>query len=401
MASIEDVSVNGYQASDRVGNALKSAAQSTGVDFDYLVKTAYRESSFRPNLSADTSSATGLFQFIEQTWLSTVKSDGAQFGLSSEANAIHKGRDGKYNVADPERRQQILDLRKDPVLSANLAGVLTQKNQAYLQRVTGLEPTSGELYIAHFLGAKGAADLISAAQSNPTQKAADLFPRAAEANKSLFFGKGGDGKTVQQVYANLISKHHDVGEPLALKNNEPLGLRPDPDNVLKSHVSNGQKSIDEAKVDSAQAAFLASHFGSAATAFSADPSGRNNSFSALLGADSQDDSSFFLPKSRYVAEGERIADPLGGARAVQPGSQPITIPSRYGRDEAVEHHASTFSSNTSPSVFNQDVLTELNETTQPLLSEGARPRIITSSEFGKTDLPLDLAQYLKAYQKSE
>ena len=207
MTSIEDVSVNGYRASERVGNALKNAAQATGVDFDYLVKTAYRESSFRPGLSADTSSATGLFQFIEQTWLATVKSDGAKFGLSSEANAIQKGSDGKFTVADPERRQQILDLRKDPVLSANLAGVLTQKNQAYLQQATGLEPTAGELYIAHFLGAKGAADLISAAQSNPTLKANDLFPQAAKANKSLFYGKGGDSNTaVSYTHLTLPTK---------------------------------------------------------------------------------------------------------------------------------------------------------------------------------------------------
>ncbi|MEP3233982.1 MAG: lytic transglycosylase domain-containing protein [Hyphomicrobiales bacterium] len=390
MTSIEDVSVNGYSASERVGNALKSAAQATGVDFDYLVKTAYRESSFRPGLSADTSSATGLFQFIEQTWLSTVKSDGAKFGLSSEANAIQKGSDGKYTVADPERRQQILDLRKDPVLSANLAGVLTQKNQAYLQQATGLEPTAGELYIAHFLGAKGAADLISAAQSNPTQKASDIFPQAAQANKALFYGKGGDSNTVQQVYANLISKHHDVGEPLP--------LRPEPDNILKSHAAETGQNSGETKVDGAQAAFLAGHFGSAATAFSAGLEGREAGFDALFGAKPKDGSSFFLPKSRYAAEGTGVADPIGGARAVQADSYQGTIPSRYGREDAAvvaEQAPAT------PSVFNQGSLTEFNDPVSPPISDSLKPQIITSSEFGKTDLPLDLVQYLKAYQKSE
>ena len=390
MASIEDVSVNGYSASERVGNALKSAAQATGVDFDYLVKTAYRESSFRPNLSADTSSATGLFQFIEQTWLSTVKSDGANFGLSSEANAIQKGSDGKFTVADPERRQQILDLRKDPVLSANLAGVLTQKNQAYLEKATGLEPTAGELYIAHFLGAKGAADLISAAQSNPTQKASDIFPQAAQANKSLFYGKDGDSNTVQQVYANLISKHHDVGEPLV--------LRPEPDNILKSHAAGTRQNSGETKVDGVQAAFLAGHFGSAATAFSAGQEGRGAGFDALFGAKSKDDSSFFLPKSRYAAEDARVFDPLGGARAVHSDDYQNTIPSRYGREEAAvtaKHTPAT------PSVFNQNNSIEFNDRVPPSISDGLRPQIITSSEFGKTDLPLDLAQYLKTYQKGE
>ena len=396
MASIEDVSVNGYRASERVGNALKSAAQATGVDFDYLVKTAYRESSFRPNLSADTSSATGLFQFIEQTWLSTVKSDGANFGLSAEANAISKGSDGTYTVADPERRQQILDLRKDPVLSANLAGVLTQKNQAYLQQATGLEPTAGELYIAHFLGAKGAADLISAAQSNPTLKASDLFPQAAQANKSLFYGKGGDSNTVQQVYANLISKHNDSGPPLASNVNEPLALRPDPENILKSHVAATQQQPKETKLDGAQAAFLASHFGSAATAYSAGLEGKSAGFDALLGKP-KDGSSFFLPKSRYAAEGVRVADPLGLARAVPTDSYPNTLPSRYGLEEASAAKEVT----AAPSVFNQADPIAFEGGGTPSLGDEITPRIITSSEFGETDLPLELGQYLKAYQKSE
>ena len=398
MASIEDVSVNGYRASERVGNALKSAAQATGVDFDYLVKTAYRESSFRPNLSADTSSATGLFQFIEQTWLATVKSDGANFGLSSEANAIQKGSDGKYTVADPERRQQILDLRKDPALSANLAGVLTQKNHTYLQQATGLEPTAGELYIAHFLGAKGAADLISAAQSNPTLKASDLFPQAAKANKSLFYGKGGDSNTVQQVYANLISKHHDSGAPLAAKVGEPLALRPEPDNTLKSHTTVAQQQAGETKVDGAQAAFLAGHFGSAATAFSAGLDGKSAGFDALLGAKPKDGSSFFLPKSRYAAQETRVADPLGLVQAVPQDDNSGTIPSRYGREDAV---VATPQNSIKPSVFNQEKSIALEDVTPPSLGDEVAPLIITSSEFGKTDLPLDLGRYLKAYQKSE
>ena len=45
--------------------ALKMAARSTGVGFDYLVKTAQRESNFDPNAKAGTSSATGLFQFTD------------------------------------------------------------------------------------------------------------------------------------------------------------------------------------------------------------------------------------------------------------------------------------------------------------------------------------------------
>ncbi|MEP6445700.1 MAG: hypothetical protein ABJ034_12565, partial [Hyphomicrobiales bacterium] len=112
----------------------------------------------------------------------------------------------------------------------------------------------------------------------------------------------------------------------------------------------------------------------------------------------KDGSSFFLPKSRYAAEGTGVADPIGGARAVQADSYQGTIPSRYGREDAAvvaEQAPAT------PSVFNQGSLTEFNDPVSPPISDSLKPQIITSSEFGKTDLPLDLVQYLKAYQKSE
>ncbi|MGL4729664.1 MAG: transglycosylase SLT domain-containing protein, partial [Bosea sp. (in: a-proteobacteria)] len=49
--------------------AIRDGAAKTGTDFGYLVRTAQRESALDPNAKARTSSATGLFQFIDQTWL--------------------------------------------------------------------------------------------------------------------------------------------------------------------------------------------------------------------------------------------------------------------------------------------------------------------------------------------
>lgn len=388
MTSIEPVSVNGYRASNAVGNALRAAADATGADFDYLVQTAYRESSFRPALTAETSSATGLFQFIEQTWLATVKSDGARFGLTSEANSITKRGDGRYVVQEPDQRQHILNLRKDPVLSAKLAGVLTEKNDAYLRQKTGQNPTSGELYIAHFLGAKGAVDLISAARDTPTQSATQLFPDAAKANKSLFYGKGGDPKTVQQVYAGLISKHQSVGAPLA--------LRPDPANTLESHAPAQERTAATASLDSTNAAFLASHFGSAVTAFSAGLDGEKADFGGLFSNSSNaDTSSFFLPKSRYAAEhGERAAS-LGNRSQPSTPDPSAPIPSRYGRADSDD-----ILSNRPSEIRDANLGTNNRPEAQqaPSVFGEVKPVIITSSEFGKTDLPLDFSQYLKAYQ---
>ena len=63
-----------------VAGAIQKAAQATGTGFSYLLATAKIESGFDPQVKAKTSSATGLFQFIEQTWLQTMKQSGAELG---------------------------------------------------------------------------------------------------------------------------------------------------------------------------------------------------------------------------------------------------------------------------------------------------------------------------------
>src|SRR3546814_4025047 len=80
---------------DRVGGAIFRAAQATGVDFDYLLGQAKIESGLNPTAKARTSSATGLFQFIEQTWLGTVKEHGAKHGLGWAADDIQRGSNGR------------------------------------------------------------------------------------------------------------------------------------------------------------------------------------------------------------------------------------------------------------------------------------------------------------------
>ncbi len=195
----------------RVEAALKNAASVTGVDFRYLVDTAARESGFRTSVKAPTSSATGLFQFIENTWLGVVKEHGADYGLEAAAKQIVKGRNGRYSVPDPAQRQEILNLRKDPEVAAVMAGVFTQNNAAHLTAKLKRQPTAGELYIAHFLGAGNGGRLVKAAEMSPKMKAVDLFPAAARANKSLFYQKG-QAISVKGLYHNLVRRHHALSQ---------------------------------------------------------------------------------------------------------------------------------------------------------------------------------------------
>ena len=198
-------------AATRVTGAIRDAAKVTGAGFEYLLNTAVRESNLDPSAKAKSSSATGLFQFIDQTWLATMKQSGAALGYAKYANAITQTSSGRYAVADPAMRQEVLALRKNPTANALMAGALANANAKVLTDRLGRKPTDGELYMAHFLGASGAARFISAAEVRPNAKAADLFPRAAQANSSIFYDKQGGAKSLKQVYAGLVSRHDVIG----------------------------------------------------------------------------------------------------------------------------------------------------------------------------------------------
>src|ERR1700710_608904 len=84
----------------RFAGAIKQAANTTGASFEYLLTTAKMESDFNPTAGASTSSAHGLFQFINQTWLGTVKEAGTQLGYGKYADAITRSPSGSYSVSD-------------------------------------------------------------------------------------------------------------------------------------------------------------------------------------------------------------------------------------------------------------------------------------------------------------
>lgn len=224
------------QASPRIVNAIQTASTRTGVDFAYLLEKAAAESSFDASAKASTSSATGLYQFIESTWLQMVKDHGAKYGLGHYADQIdHRGR-----VTDAEARKEILELRKNPEKAALLAAEFAAGNQQHLERHTNLtrsEIGSTELYLAHFMGASGASGFINAMQENPLATAADIFPKAARANRNVFYDrKTGEARTLAGVYEFFDRKFTDspqmpAANKVAVKPAVPRS-KPDPARML-------------------------------------------------------------------------------------------------------------------------------------------------------------------------
>ncbi len=208
--------------SGNVLTALKRAANATGADFGYLLRTAMRESNLNPKAEAATSSATGLFQFIEQTWLGALRAHGADHGMQAYADAIQVGSNGRYEVADASLKQEILALRKDPATAALMAGEMTNQMRGEMQEALGRGVSAGELYAAHFLGPKGATKLIKAAETRSNVSAASLFPQAAAANRSIFYNANGQARSPASVMAALTSKHQDaVGRDVSVADDAP------------------------------------------------------------------------------------------------------------------------------------------------------------------------------------
>lgn len=190
----------------RVAAAIADASARTGVAFDYLMDQAQLESGMRPDARARTSSAAGLYQFTNQTWLATVKRHGPAHGLDWAAGAIAQNRDGGFSVADPAMRSRILDLRTHPETAAVMAAEFASDNGEYLEARNNGSPEAVDLYLAHFLGAQGAGKFLDAMQADPNQAAAPIFPAAAAANRAIFYRPDGGARSLSEIRDGFAAK---------------------------------------------------------------------------------------------------------------------------------------------------------------------------------------------------
>lgn len=134
------------------------------ISDDVLNRIIQIESAGRPRAKAATSSATGLFQQLDSTWLSLVSIHRPQWAVG-------------------RNRAQILALRLEPSLNIELGACLTEDNM----RAIGMEATPGDLYLAHFLGPADAKDLFRAHPDTPVS--ALVSQAVINANKDIMQGR--------------------------------------------------------------------------------------------------------------------------------------------------------------------------------------------------------------------
>ena len=268
---MSNLSINQSYERRNLSNVIAQSAQRTGIDFKYLMAQAQLESGMRPDAKANTSSATGLFQFVEQTWLGLVKEKGDDYGLGWAQAAITQNRSGRFVIADQAQKSNILALRNDPALSANLAGEFARNNSAYLETRIGREPASVDLYLAHFLGPAGAGKFLQALDANPHQRAAPFFANAAQSNRAIFYDKAGGARSFQDIRNLFAKKLEDASLQAGSGNSFPVAGRNLPDaqkplpmvqpadylRIARNHM-NDQSNSDKSRPfdESARVAYL-------------------------------------------------------------------------------------------------------------------------------------------------
>lgn len=175
------------RAGAAVAPALAAAADHTGVDFGALFHTARLESGFNPSARARTSTAAGLFQFVEGTWLQMMKRHGAAHGLAGLGKA------------------EALALRNDPWISSLMAARHMAENAQALETGLGRPAGRTDLYLAHFLGLGGALRFLRGLAEAPQSTGVTLFPAAARANRAIFYA-GGVARSLEQIHQLLGAK---------------------------------------------------------------------------------------------------------------------------------------------------------------------------------------------------
>lgn len=193
------VQVAGAKIARSTLKGIQVASAQSGVSFQYLLAKASQESGFKTDAEASTSSASGLYQFTRGTWFDVFRRHGAELGLGNLSDRILAGPGGRLSVFDKAVEKQILDLRDDPETSAKFAAAYARDNAEALSQTLNRDLDATDLYLAHFLGASGASQMLAAEESAPNIYASHVAPEAARANRSVFFTETGAPRTVGAV----------------------------------------------------------------------------------------------------------------------------------------------------------------------------------------------------------
>ena len=168
-------------AHDDAPDIINAAANVAGVNPLVMMTMAMIESSLNPNAAARTSSAKGLYQFLDGTWKEMMRKYANKHGI-------------------PEGTTQF-----DPVANSLLGAEFLKENAKVSESVMNRPASAVDYYIPHFFGAGGARTFYRHLQKNPNAPAAEVLTAQARANKPIFY-KNGKPRSFAEVYQYFTSK---------------------------------------------------------------------------------------------------------------------------------------------------------------------------------------------------
>jgi Transglycosylase SLT domain len=161
-----------------IGGAGSGLSYGFGAGMDtgdnYLNSLIRVESGGNPNAKNPLSSAGGLGQITDGTWMDATRQMGVNWPVSDKF---------------------------DPQKNLAVTKFLTEQNRSLLASRLGRNPSNAELYMGHFMGPETALTFAQQMSINPNASAAGMFPKEARANPSIF-----NGRSLQQVFDLMSNK---------------------------------------------------------------------------------------------------------------------------------------------------------------------------------------------------
>ncbi|MCK5384916.1 MAG: hypothetical protein KAJ29_05015 [Alphaproteobacteria bacterium] len=245
-------------------DALYTAAQETGVSFELMTIKAMIESDLGTNTIAAKSSARGIFQYIDATWLSLIKRHGKNIGYANYANALkYNPTTKRYNTHDEATisRQDILDLRNNARTASLIKAYQIIDEQAILKEFKeGSPPTITDHYIMHMMGVPLSRTFFRLKNSRSPIILAYLkngmFNEAIALNPSFFYDEYKNALSAPEIYGRFakttankidalraIDKRYGNGENVTAQSRTPTPVMPrihtpSPESFQSADISN-------------------------------------------------------------------------------------------------------------------------------------------------------------------
>ena len=153
---------------DEIRAAVRVSSNESNVRPSWIYAVGSAESNWKPD-KADTSSALGMMQHLDQDFLNSMGKFGRDLGFGRIVDQMRF--DGKhYHIDDSRLRQTVLNMRKNTEHSIRLGAALLADNIRMMEDHLGRDVTLTEAYITYFLGYGNARMALDNYFQNPKKK---------------------------------------------------------------------------------------------------------------------------------------------------------------------------------------------------------------------------------------